>query len=214
MSSRLTVLRSARRRWSGVFLRGDDDRVRSFSPAWSARATASKGRRVAEGAGRDANPRKSKDFCGFSILAVSLCVSSSCIPSKPPFRWVRGSLLFPSASATGGCNARVRFPSSTFEHQTKSHGKDEWLAIPAPIRHLSGSRLRSHSRTDRSQETRPPWRNPRPSRDAVERQLSPIAVALAARNDRRHDPPGRNHTGAMQLAVMTNGPRSWARYRV
>src|SRR5215813_2311805 len=46
-------------------------------------------------------------------------------------------------------------------------------------------------------------------------QLGPIAVPLnAAGNYRCHDPPGRDHTRAMQFTAIPNGPRSWARYRV
>src|SRR5437867_13170170 len=63
---------------------------------------------------------------------------------------------------------------------------------PRASRRRSGLRLRSHSRTGRSPGTRLPWRNPRPSRDAVE-PPGPIAVALAARNDRLHDPPGHDY---------------------
>src|ERR1700730_7039856 len=62
--------------------------------------------------------------------------------------------------------------------------------------------------------TRLPWRNPRPSRDAVE-SPGPIAVALAAaRKTVCMILPVAITPGAMQLAVMSNGPRSCVRYRV
>ena len=40
------------------------------------------------------------------------------------------------------------------------------ITIRGRIPHRSGSTRRSHSRTDRSQGTRPPWHNPRPSQAA------------------------------------------------
>ena len=86
------------------------------------------------------------------------------------------------------------------------HFRDRLGAIREPTRHRSGSPRRSHSRTGRSPGTRPPWRNPRPSRAAVKRQLGSIAIALAAaRNNGRHDPPGRDHAGAIQLTVIPKG---------
>ena len=81
------------------------------------------------------------------------------------------------------------------------------LAIPAPIRRRLGSRLRSHNLIGWSPKLNDFGTILDSSETTQGHQLGPIAVALAAaRNDRRHDPTGRDHTRGDAVSGDSEGP--------